>query len=68
MTPLEIIMLAIIWIAVGIYICYKRDWYPSKGYDDFEPETTCIVMTILAPINLAIVLFRLFFMEKWNNN
>lgn len=68
MTILEIIQLIIIWLAVGTFICYKRNWYPAQGMDDMPSEVVCFFAVLFAPINLAIVLFRIFFIDKWNNN
>jgi len=69
MTGLEIILLAIIWLSVGCYICFKRDWYPQKSIiNDAPAEVSCAMAIIFAPVNLAIVLFKLFFIYKWTNN
>lgn len=69
MTLLEIILLGILWIAVGCYICFKRDWYPQKNtMDDAPAELICTCAIAFAPINLVIVLFKLFFIYKWTNN
>lgn len=63
MTPLEIILTAIIWIIVGCWISYKKNWYMDDYYNREENIFTNIV---LAPFVLFIVILKKYFINsKW---
>ena len=70
MTTLEIVFLGIIWLFVGLFICYKRDWY-TNGNDisdgEFPSEVLCFVSVVLTPISLFIAFVREMVLDKWNN-
>jgi hypothetical protein len=68
MTTLEIIFLIIIWIFVGSFICYKRNWYKAWESYDTSANFICIVTIVLTPASLLIALFREFVLDKWNND
>jgi hypothetical protein len=57
----------ILWIALGVFICYKRDWYERGSTEDFPSGLVCFFATVFMPINFIIVFFRMFFINKWNN-
>lgn len=54
----------IIWLILGLFICYKRNWYEA---DEIDPTFTCIIAIVFAPINFIVVFFKLFFLNKWED-
>lgn len=67
MTKLELFQSAIIWICLGIFICYKRKWYKDDVVSG-DVSFYCIMATIFMPINLFIILIKIFFINEWKNN
>ncbi len=67
MTHLEIILIGIVWVFIGIFICHKRNWY--KHYDAYdERKEVMILFTIIcSPMALIVALFREFLLDDWNN-
>ena len=67
-TYLEIILLALLWIFLGCWICYKREWYKDgfNGYDG-EQQFRCIGAVVLMPLNLIWTLIITYIYEDWNN-
>lgn len=65
MTTLEIILIIIVWVFVGCFICTKRNWYKNEGVNDFV--IFCIGSIVLAPIALIIAIFKQFIIAKWYN-
>lgn len=64
MTTLEIILIAIIWIAYGIFNSYQHNWY-----DDEEFPEGCVIVTIVStPIAFIIRFFRGIFFWKGRFN
>ena len=62
MTILEIIQTVAIWIIIGAWICYKRNWYEHEGLDQW----LAIFLTILfLPLTLIIALGREFIGRDW---
>ena len=59
-------MAIFIWVVVGLWINYKRNWYRSK--DKYTREESCGFNLILAPIALIIVFFKEFLIKPWNND
>jgi hypothetical protein len=55
----------IIWVALGFFICYKRNWYVEEGTDDLPPGLICGIAIVAMPLNLAIVFTKIFFINKW---
>jgi len=68
MTPLEIVLLILLWIFVGAFICHKRNWYKHRANNYDDKEDAFIFCTfVFAPIALIIALFREFILDDWNN-
>jgi hypothetical protein len=64
MTTLEIILICIIWIALGFFIAYKRDWYENRGGEHVE----CVLFSVIgSPINFIITIIKIYFIDKWKN-
>lgn len=53
-----------LWIIIGAWICYKRDWYESSE----APGLWIVVATVFMPINFLIIFFQMFILDKWNND
>lgn len=66
MTPLDIILIAIIWIFVGGFINHKRNWYK-----DLTPSVdilgACFLAFVFAPLILLIVFLKEFIINEWKN-
>ncbi len=60
------ILIGILWVIVGIWIAFKRDWY--KEAPNGDESFCCWVSVIFAPINLIIVLFKVFVIKPWNKD
>jgi hypothetical protein len=70
MTTLEIWLILILWVIIGCFICYKRDWYDSydKQVDGPPARFVIIVAIVLMPINFLLVFFQRFFLDPWDNS
>lgn len=55
-----------IWLVVGTWICYKRDWYRDTHID--TPNFICTVSIIFAPIALLIAFFDVFIKNSWKKD
>lgn len=71
MTILETILIASLWIIVGVWICHKRDWYKGDRFKEFNPGDEriyrCIMCIIVSPISLLTALFTEFVIRDWHN-
>lgn len=70
MTGLEMVLMVIIWVIVGCWISYKRDWYNGVKSPEMDPpQELSIAMNIfLAPIALLIAIFREFIQSDWKKS
>ena len=69
-TYLEIILLALLWIFLGCWICYKRNWYKEgfSGYSNSgETELRCVGAVLLMPFNLIWNFIVMFIYQDWKN-
>lgn len=57
----------IIWVILGLFICYKRNWYEAYSNIEIEPTFACFMAIVFAPINFIVVFFKLFFLNKWED-
>lgn len=64
MTTLEIILIIIVWINLGLFICKKRNWYTGQGDDTYF---SCIFGVIFAPINLIVTIVKVYLIKDWEN-
>ncbi len=65
MTTLEIILTIILYLIVGLWICYKAKWY--KDYTG--SQSFLIVLTLLLmPFFLLISLIAEYIYRDWDNN
>ena len=60
------LLIAILWVVLGVFICYKRNWYKHlNSDDDLTPVLAVVISILLTPVNFLIVFFKLFFLNKW---
>jgi hypothetical protein len=64
MTPLEVIFTIFIWIVVGIWICYKYNWYDKTTDWGFGVFFTII----FSPLSLVFAFFEVFLIKPWKND
>ena len=57
----------IIWIIIGIWVAYKRNWYDEYRNDDPPSGVFIIFSVCLGPIALLIAFFREMVFKKWKN-
>lgn len=60
-----IIETAIIWVVIGFFINYKRNWYLHLNSIDANFQQWMNV--VFAPIALLIALYNVFINDKWKN-
>jgi len=70
MSNIEISLFIILYIIIGVWICYKRDWYygTTHSFDELIIQTSsvCVIYgIILMPLNLIVVFFREFILRRW---
>jgi hypothetical protein len=68
MTALEIVCVIALWLIVGFWICYKRDWYrdPSDSQADEDQNAfKCTINVIFAPLSLIIAFIVVFIYDDW---
>jgi len=63
MTALETIFIAIFWVILGLFICYKRNWYVNEGADQ---NSACLYSVLFAPFNFILTFFKVYLINKWN--
>lgn len=68
MTTLEIILIIILWLALGFFICHKARWFTdeSKYTDDGIMESTFVIF--FAPIAFVYNVINLVFVKPWIND
>lgn len=67
MTGLEIILSIILYIALGLWIAFKRNWYEYQADDTEGQFWLSLISVVLMPINLIIVFVREFIIAEWDN-
>lgn len=69
MTILEIFLTSFIWIVVGVWISYKRDWYKSYNNLDSSDRIGAVFCNIaLMPIMLFVTIFLQYIKADWEND
>lgn len=61
MTTLEIVLISIIWMFIGLFISYKREWYQLEQ----EPGVSVVCNMLFAPISLIISFIRVYCVNEW---
>ena len=66
---METILITILWVILGFWIAYKRDWYSSySGSEDPPASVIILICVVFAPASLIIAFFREMVIGKWKNN
>lgn len=65
MTALEVVLISLLWLIVGLFIAFKRDWYDHGSAPD--SFWCCFFAVIFTPLNLIITFIRIFCVAKWDN-
>jgi hypothetical protein len=60
---ITIILIAILWLIIGVWICWKRDWYIRMD----SHVAFCIFAVILAPISLLLAIINQVILAKWED-
>ena len=68
MTTLEIILSTILYISLGLWITYKRNWYNGMTLDAGERFFINVLAIALMPLNIIIVIFRGLLLREWDND
>jgi hypothetical protein len=69
MTILEFTLSLIIYLIIGLWMCWKRNWY-SNNFDIYGNNNASYFITfslIFMPINLIIILLKEFVLREWDN-
>ena len=64
---MEVIQFIFIWVVIGVWISYKRNWYIYLSFDNFDSKFICACNIIFAPIALIIAFFDVFIKKPWKN-
>lgn len=69
MSTLEITLITILWIVLGLWISFKRNWYfvPPESNDSSWEQIPIWGNILFCPIALLIALCRQFIFNKWDN-
>ena len=63
------LLIGILWIIVGFWICYKRKWYPEFSDNEEYPQFIVIAIVVAAaPVCLVIAFVKEMLIDDWNNN
>lgn len=66
MTTLEIVLIILLWLILGIFICHKANWFEHFG-NGCEPEVpACILAVAFAPLVFLVDFIKRFFIQKWH--
>jgi hypothetical protein len=67
---MEILQSIFIWLVIGVWICYKRNWYKhlSDYNGDSTPNFVCGCAILFSPIALLIALFDVFVKSSWKKD
>ena len=67
MTALEIILIIVLYISLGMWICQKREWYDHQCNNDGDKAVINIFAIILTPLNILVVFVKEFIIRGWRN-
>lgn len=66
MTALEIFLTIVLWIIIGLWISYKRNWYQESSFPD-EIDVTAGILILINCVFMPIVFMWTFFKEYLND-
>lgn len=68
MTTTEIFLLLVLYIAMGLFLCYKRNWYNATSTNYYQfPNAVCVLAVAFMPINFLILFVKVFFLSDWED-
>lgn len=64
---MEVVQWIFMWLVIGTWICYKRNWYKdTTDYaNDSTPNFICGCTIVFAPIALILAFFDVFIKNNW---
>lgn len=68
MSVFEIVSLIFIWVVVGVWICYKNNWFKEYHWLKSSGEShysVCPFAIIFCPFLLLAEFFRVFIIKRW---
>lgn len=70
MTNIEIILLASLWIFLGVFICLKTKWFENtrRVNGEVDAQVLSIFTIILAPLVFIWFFCKRMFIEEWGDN
>ena len=70
---MEVVQWIFMWVVVGVWICYKRNWYKDLGnykaigFADSTSNFVCGCTIVFVPIALILAFFDVFIKNNWKN-
>jgi len=65
MVVLNFITILFIWVVIGVWISFKRNWYKHRAKE--MTENAIFFNIIFSPICLILAGFNEFILKKWKN-
>ncbi len=62
---INIILIVILWIIIGIWICYKLDWTLDPIVDFNISILACILIVVFMPIAFILTVIHFYCVKKW---
>lgn len=66
MTALDIVLIGLLWILLGLFICSKANWYEYRNRENGEDILSCIMTIIFSPTVFLADFINRFFIQKWH--
>jgi len=63
MTNLEIILSIALYLIIGLWLSYKREWYKH----DEDQVLSMLFAIAFMPLNFITIIIRELILRKWNN-
>lgn len=58
----------VIWLIIGLWVAFKRNWYIHYQNDDEMPQIIiCGATIVFGPISLVIAIIKEMGFKKWDN-
>jgi len=69
MTALEIFLSIVLWIIIGLWISYKRNWYQDyKDLNDGDKAGAIVANIVLMPLLLLRTIFFEYLNDDWEKS
>jgi hypothetical protein len=67
MTQLEIILIILLWIILGVFICHKAHWFRHPDFWDVrDKDWVCFIVILFSPLSFAWDIFKRVFLQEWH--